>query len=106
MPKPRRIATRDQIVGHEATTPDGIERAVAELVRLQVPARARSLVTVDLVIGDNRVIHRLGRVPQGANLTPSVASAAFGWAMGDPTDTTAVIEVVGTDQPAAIVEFY
>ncbi len=68
--------------------------------------RVRSVVVVDLAIGDNRVIHNLGRPPKGANVTPTVADASFAWALAEATDTVAIITVVGVDQPDASVEFY
>lgn len=106
--KPTRVQSRDQMVGFHGGGESGAERMLDELTRRTEAQQggARSLVIVDLEIGDNRVIHNLGRAPRGANLTPTVASAAFAWALGEVTDTIAIVEVVGTDQPGAAVEFY
>lgn len=80
---------------------------LAESVRvLEARAKDRTAQTVHLIIGTNRVAHRLGRVPIGANVSPTVVSAAFEWALTSADADVAVLEVVGTDQPGAGVEFW
>jgi hypothetical protein len=104
MPKARRIATRDQIVGHEADTPDGIERAIGELVRLTAQPQARARVDADLVVGANRITHNLGRTPQHVTLTPTAADATFAWCVTSRDERQMVITVVGIAQPGASLE--
>lgn len=85
------------------------DRALGELgVALsRVEARGqRSSTVVDLAIGANRVTHGLGRIPKGANVTPTVADASFAWAMTAATDRTVTITVIGAAQPGAGIEVY
>lgn len=77
----------------------------AAIQRLEAQLRTRSLLTADLVVGTNRIPHRLGRRPFHAQITPTVASAAFAYGMIDADDTVAVIDVIGVDQPGAGIEF-
>lgn len=64
-----------------------------------------SRVTVDLVVGDNLVPHRLGITPRRCDVTPTVADASFAWAMTARNERTATITVVGIDMPSAELEF-
>lgn len=88
------------------------QRALDKLVVAVADVRGRSRATiegVDLVVGTNRVSHGLGRRVVGAHVTPSVASAAFGYALDTTNprpDLEAWITVVGTDQPACVVEVW
>lgn len=102
--RPVRVSTRDQVVGHEASTPDSIERAIAELGRLMPQIASRSQFVADLVIGDNRVNHNLGRLPKHVTLMPTVADATFAWAVTSMTERQLVIEVAGAAQPGASIE--
>ncbi len=79
-----------------------VSASVGELERNGTRSRTR----FDLVVGDNRITHGLGRVPFGANVTPTVADASFAWALTDADERTAIITVVGVDQPGAPLEFY
>lgn len=66
----------------------------------------RSMFTVDLLVGVNRIVTGLGRRAQGATLAPSVASPAFAWSFAVDDDRTALITILGVDQPGASMEFY
>ncbi len=102
--KPRRVATRDQVVGHEVSTPDSIERAVLELGRLVTVQAPRARLTADLVIGDNRINHGLGQLPKHVSLMPTSASAAFAWAVASMDERQLVVTVIGAAQPGASIE--
>ncbi len=66
----------------------------------------RVVVRKTLSSGTNRVTHRLGRVPAGYHLTPTVAAADFAHALTSADETQLVITCVGTTQPDAIIEVY
>lgn len=102
--RPQRPRPRDQVVEHQADTPDSIERALGELARLSAPILSRSLLTVDLVVGDNRINHNLGRKPRHVTLMPTAADASFAWAVTERDERQMVIEVVGVAQPGASIE--
>jgi hypothetical protein len=68
--------------------------------------RPRNAITVDLIIGDNRINHGLGVIPRGCGITPTVADASFAWAITARDDRQAIITVVGIAQPGATAEFY
>lgn len=104
----KRPPPRAQVIAHEARSPDAIERMVGELAgQLDRQAQPhRSSVTVDLVVGENRVIHNLGRVPRGATVTPTAADATFAWAMTSADERTAVLAVAGVAMDGAEVEFH
>lgn len=88
------------------------QRALDKLAVAVSDARSRSravLENTDLVIGTNRVRHGLGRRVVGVHVTPSVASAAFAYALDTTNprpDLEAWITVVGTDQPRCVVEVW
>jgi hypothetical protein len=72
-------------------------------------ARKRDSVTVDLVVGTNRVRHGLGRAVTGYTVTATVADATFAHAIdrNNPRpDLEVWIAVVGVAQPAAVVEVW
>jgi hypothetical protein len=100
------VATRDQIVEHEASTPDSIERAVGELSRISGAYQQQfsSVVDVDLVVGANRINHNLGRRPGHVSVMPTTADATFAWAVTSTDDRQIVITVVGVAQTGASVE--
>lgn len=79
--------------------------AIVEQVEQQ-RRNVRSTLTADLIVGDNRLNHNLGRLPLGVSLTPTVADATFAWALSSRTATQIVITVVGVDQPGAFLEVY
>lgn len=63
-------------------------------------------VPVDLVVGQNIVRHNLGRTPRYVQVSPTVADATFGWAWiktSPHADRQVRIDVVGVDQPGAVV---
>lgn len=61
---------------------------------------------VSLVVGSNVISHGLGRKPNGATVTPTVADATFAWAMTAVDNRQATIAVVGVPQPRAYVEIF
>lgn len=79
--------------------------ATAAIQRLEAGMKPRSAVVVDLAIGENRVVHNLGRRPYHCHVTPTVASAAFAYALIAADERVATIDVVGIDQPGAGVVF-
>lgn len=90
--------------------PAKMSRHLGDLV-VAVDAQARRTtdrvrVTVDLVVGDNRVAHGLGRAALGATVTPTVADASFAWALTGGDARQAVITVIGVPQAKATVELY
>ena len=104
----QRPRPRAQVIAHEVGTPAATERMVAQLSE-QVERQERpyrSSVTVNLVVGTNRVVHGLGRVPKGATLTPSEANLNFAWGITSADERIAVIAVVGSDMPRVVMEFY
>lgn len=106
--RPQRPVPRARIDAAVLTDPAGrVVNDVAIAVRqLESRVRDRSILTADLAIGDNRIAHKLGRKPVGMNVSPTVASAAFAAALTESDDRHAVIEVIGTAQPGAGVEFW
>lgn len=68
--------------------------------------RDRDVVVSNLTIGDTTLNHALGRAPQGITVCPTVASAAWAWALKSATATQIVITCVGTTQPNAKIEVY
>lgn len=91
---------------------ENTQRALDKLAVVVAESRARSRVAlegVNLVVGTNRITHGLGRRVVGAHVTPSVASAAFGYALDTTNprpDLEVWIAVVGTDQPRCVVEVW
>ena len=103
-----RPAARAQAVTAQVNDIDGANRAV-EILTDQMNRQAmesRAVLVLDLVIGENRVNHGLGRVAQGANVCPSVADATFAWSHRADGPRQSVITVVGVSQPSCTVEFY
>lgn len=107
--KPQRPPTRPRVVapvtGDEVTPfsqrllADATQRAADQL-------RDRTSLTVDLVVGDNVINHRLGRQPSGATITPSVADATWAWAMKAASTSQVTLTCIGVAQPKARVEVY
>lgn len=91
----------------EDTTVDRAISVVRDAVSELQADRKRYTTTVSLTIGTNRIRHGLGRDCFGCVVTPTVASAAFAYAI-DLTNPRPDLElwltVVGTDQPNARVE--
>lgn len=88
--------------------PAAVSRALGDLATAQQATDRRVIdrvrVTVDLVLGANRVSHGLGRPALHATVAPTVADAAFAWALTGGDAKQAVITVVGVPQPGASVE--
>lgn len=106
--RPQAIKARSGLIAGsvaDAATSRALDDVAAAIGKLE-ERYTRSKRTVDLVVGTNRVAHGLGRIPAGANLTPTVADASFAWAMSEPTARTVTITVVGVAQPGAGLEFY
>jgi hypothetical protein len=106
--RPIRPPARAALIPTSAGEP-AVSRALDDMAAAvgRIEARGqRNARTVDLVVGDNRIAHGLGRVPSGVNLTPTVADAAFAWAVTASTARTITITIVGVDQPGAAIEVY
>ncbi len=102
---PRPVA---RVVDAHADDQAGTERMLDQLTQAAERNRTapRTQMTVDLVVGVNRIAHRLGRRAMGANVTPTVADATFAWSFAPDGDKFAIITVVGVDQPAAPLEVW
>lgn len=100
--KPALVAPRVVSDPQSARAFDEHSTAIAALERVSSQSSAR--LVVDLVIGLNRVAHNLGRIPRHCSVTPTVCSAAFAYALVAATESTATIDVAGTDQAGAGVE--
>jgi hypothetical protein len=107
-PPPRPLAAPDAPRAVDPAT-DRVVDALKERVRvLEQRTPLRQTITVDLALGVNQIDHGLGRAPVGASVTPTVASAAFGWAMvtSSNPERTVWIEVVGIPMPGAALEVW
>lgn len=104
----RPVQAKQQIVPHHADDIDAAERMIDQ-VAAQVSAskrRERWSTTVDLAVGANVIRHALGRVPTGANVTPTTADASFAWALTAKSDSKVTITVVGVPQDGATLEVF
>lgn len=107
-----RPAAKQQLVTGSLAddSPEAISRLISDVATahrdLADRVRERSTVTVTLAAGATVINHGLGRRPQGASVTPTVADAAFAWALTSANDKQATITTVGATQPDAPVEFY
>jgi hypothetical protein len=110
----RRAQAPRAVAGTQAVGVDDpqVDRAIAVVrdsaERLQA-ARQEAVIEADLAIGTNRVRHGLGRALAGYTLTPTVASAAFAHCLNRDNprpDLEAWIDVIGADQPGAIVKVF
>jgi hypothetical protein len=103
-----RPKVRTALIGASVADP-ATDRALTDagdaIARLEASG-TRSAVVRDFAIGSNRVPHGLGRKPRGASLTPTVADAAFAWAMASADERFVVINVIGAAQPGACLELY
>lgn len=89
-------------------TARAFEETSAAIQRLQ-RARSREAVTVDLIVGTNKVQHSLGRAAMGYTLTPTVADATFAHALDTTNprpDLEVWITVIGVAQSDARVELW
>jgi len=106
--RPTRVQPRPLLVRHDTDDTQSTNRMVSAIADI-LPRLSRlsdSTMTVDLVIGDNQIVHNLGRKPEGVSITPSVATIAFAWAMTSADEKLATLSVVGSDMPSAGLRFY
>lgn len=100
--RPGRVPTLS--VG-DAASPRMVAGAVSDLAR----AARRVRLRVDLVVGQNRIAHGLGRAVEGYSITPTVAAAGFAHAI-DETNPSPELEVwitvIGSAQPQARIEVW
>ena len=89
-----------------------VDRAITEVrssVQRLETQRSRVVITAALVVGTNKIRHGLGRPVLGYTITPTVAAADFAHAL-DRTNPHPHLEVwiavVGTEQPAAVIEVF
>lgn len=86
-----------------------VDRAISDMAgvvaRLDSNQVTRVRLVLDLVVGANRVAHKLGKVPSHCLVTPTVADAGFAYALTAADKTIATITVIGVDQPGAGVIF-
>ncbi len=89
----------------DAGDPQSIAESVAGLNRAALRDRKRA----NLVIGQNRIVHGLGRAVEGYSITPTFATVAFGHAL-DQTNPHPELEVwitvLGSDQVQARIEIW
>jgi hypothetical protein len=110
--KPSRPQARQQLQTGTLVNADpaSVSRHLSDLATAVQASERRAVdrvrVTVDLVVGDNRIAHGLGRPALGATVTPTTADATFAWALTGGDSRQAVITVVGVPQPRASVEIY
>lgn len=95
----------------DAKTQHALRELGDEVARLgQLNALDRQVVTVDLVVGTNKVNHGLGRRVRGYTLTPTVADATFAHALviagNSQPDRQVWISVIGVNQPGAVLEVW
>lgn len=104
--KPKRARPIDQLVDFHSDTPEASERRMDEIARLvQLQAStARVRIDVDLIVGENRINHNLGRMPRHVTLMPTTADASFAWAVVSKDERQLVVSVVGVAQPGASLE--
>ena len=102
-PRTRDIGTAPRIKGEVGRVVGQVTNAVRALDKR---AGDRQVVIADLAAGDNRLNHRLGRVPDGYTITPTVVAADFAHAFTFADARQIVITCVGTSQPGARVEVY
>lgn len=106
--KPTRPATRPRQTMPIGETVDAFTvRGIAQAAqRAADQLRDRSVLVVDLVVGDNVINHGLGRAPTGVNVTPTVADFSWAYAMKSPTETTVNVFCIGVPQPGAAIEVF
>ena len=92
----------------DEATQRALDQVTAALQKLQA-SRDRDVKTVDLIVGQNRVRHGLGRTAMGYTITPTFLTIAWAHAIDveNPHPELEVwIDVVGSDQPGARVEIW
>lgn len=89
----------------DAADPRSVAGAAADLFRAATRSRKRA----DLVVGQNRIVHGLGRAVEGYSITPTVADSTFAHAIDETNphpELEVWITVVGVAQPAARIEIW
>jgi hypothetical protein len=84
-------------------------RNVAAAVSSALSASQRDHTRVDLVVGQNRIRHGLGRAVEGYSITPTAANATFAHAIDETNphpEREVWITVVGIGQPKARIEIW
>jgi hypothetical protein len=104
------VAAVPSVTVDDPTTQRALDRLRSQVERVALSRRERDLVTVDLVVGTNRVRHGLGRPYGGFTVMPTVANAAYAAAESSTAnprpDLEVWIDVLGSEQPNAKVEIY
>lgn len=106
--RPRSVSSLGTVGVDDPATQRALDAVTAAVVKLQA-SRERDQVTVDLIIGTNRVRHGLGRPAVGYTVTPTFLTIAFGHALAEGNshpDREIWIDVVGSDQFGAKVEIW
>jgi hypothetical protein len=104
-----RPSSHVQVPAVESASTQRALDALTDAVQTLQGKRERDHLTVDLVVGTNKVQHGLGRACIGYTVTPTYATIAFGHALDttNPHPEREVwIVVLGSDQPAAVVEVF
>lgn len=109
--KPQRPRPRPAAIPANGEVKIGdVPRQLADLAAavraLEARLQDRKSSVVDLAVGVNRINHGLGRIPVGANVTPSTADATWAWAVTDRSAAQIEITTVGVAQTAAILEVF
>lgn len=103
-PRPREIVAAPRV--EQGVVGRVLGQQAQSIRQLDKRAGDRQVILVDLIVGDNRMNHRLGRIPDGYTLTPTAADATFAHALASADARQIVITVVGVAQPGARVEVY
>lgn len=104
-PQQARPVAQVQAPGADGT----LVRAVQALQALQAPRSRDVIQNVDLVLGTNKLPHKLGRAVAGYVITLKTADLGFGHALDEsnPAPEREVwIEVVGNDAARVTIEVY
>lgn len=105
---PRVVSATAQVSVDDPRTQRALDALLATVQRLEAQ-RSRDVVTVDLIIGTNKIRHGLGRAVAGYTLTPTAADATFAHAI-DRENPRPELELwvvcIGATQPGATLEVY
>lgn len=104
----RSVSSMSVVQVEDEATARALDQVGDAVQKLQA-TRQRDVKTVDLIVGQNRVRHGLGRPAVGYTITPTVADATYADAL-DVTNPHPELEVwitvVGVAQPDARVEMF
>lgn len=103
-PRVRPLAGSVLALGPDASAP--IRDIATSMQRIGRQIRDRATVIVTLGVGATRITHGLGRKPEGATVTPTVANATWAWALTASDERQITITCVGIAQPNATVEVF